>query len=151
MLKELVIVTGLGTMGIACARRLGNGRQLLLVDNDQIRLDQAQNLLQEDGFAVDCQRLDLGDPESIQQLLSSAQQKQAPLRFLLHTAAVSPTMASASRIYQVNLEGTARLLDSMLPCSRPVRSGSSLPVWGRNSCKCLPRSSCNWQLDGLKG
>ncbi|VVN68113.1 Glucose 1-dehydrogenase 2 [Pseudomonas fluorescens] len=130
MLKELVIVTGLGTMGLACARRLGNGRQLLLVDNDQTRLDQASNLLQEDGFAVDCQRLDLGDPQSIHMLLTSVEQRQMPLRFLLHTAAVSPTMASASRIYQVNLEGTARLLDAMLPCMAPGAVGIVIASMG---------------------
>ncbi|BCX67898.1 SDR family oxidoreductase [Pseudomonas izuensis] len=130
MLKELVIVTGLGAMGLACARRLGNGRQLLLVDHDQTRLDQARRLLQEDGFAVDCLCLDLGEPQSIQRLLTNIEQKQAPLRYLLHTAAVSPTMASSSRIYQVNLEGTARLLEAMLPCMVPGAVGIVIASMG---------------------
>jgi NAD(P)-dependent dehydrogenase (short-subunit alcohol dehydrogenase family) len=113
MNKEIVIVTGLGAMGLACARRLGNGRQLLLVDNDQSRLDHSRHHLVEEGFAVDCQQLDLADPLAAEELRGYLKSKGAPLRYLLHTAAISPTMASAQRIYQVNLEGTAHLLDSL--------------------------------------
>lgn len=109
MSKELVIVTGMGAMGMACARRLGGGRQLLLVDNDADRLEQSVGALQEEGFTVSGQRVDLGDPASITALCTNARQR-GPLRALVHTAAVSPTQARAERIYQVNLEGTARLL-----------------------------------------
>jgi len=112
MNKELVIITGMGAMGLACARRLGSGRQLLLVDNDMDRLNQSVVSLQSEGFTVRGHQLDLGDAASISVLCAGAREL-GPLRFLVHTAAVSPTQATAERIYQVNLEGTARLIAAL--------------------------------------
>ena len=130
MTREIVIVTGMGAMGVACARRLGSGRQLLLADNDQSRLDHARNLLHEQGFAVDGLCLDLADSQAMVELDGYLQARRAPLRYLMHTAAVSPTMASARRIYQVNLEGSARLLDALLPNAAPGAVGVVIASMG---------------------
>ncbi|WAG81083.1 SDR family oxidoreductase [Metapseudomonas furukawaii] len=123
MNKELLIITGLGAMGLACARRLGTGRRLLLVDNSTERLREAEQALAEDGHSVECLVLDLGAGDAAQRLVERIEALGATLRLLLHTAAVSPTQASARTIYQVNLEGTARLLEQLTPYLAPGAVG----------------------------
>jgi NAD(P)-dependent dehydrogenase (short-subunit alcohol dehydrogenase family) len=38
-MSEVVVVTGIGGMGIACARRLGPGRELVVTDFDEEKLE----------------------------------------------------------------------------------------------------------------
>ncbi|NWL80967.1 short-chain dehydrogenase [Pseudomonas taiwanensis] len=123
MNKELMIITGLGAMGLACARRLGTGRHLLLVDNSSERLQEAEQALAEGGYSVESLVLDLGASDAVQRLGDRIESLGASLRLLLHTAAVSPTQASARTIYQVNLEGTARLLEQLTPFLAPGSVG----------------------------
>jgi NAD(P)-dependent dehydrogenase (short-subunit alcohol dehydrogenase family) len=112
---KTVVVTGLGTMGLACARRMGVGRRLLLVDIDRRTVEAATALFAEDGYDVVPCVLDLGDPASIRDLVA-ATAAAGPLETLVHTAAISQAQAAtAEQIFEVNLVGTARLLDDFEP------------------------------------
>jgi NADP-dependent 3-hydroxy acid dehydrogenase YdfG len=52
-MRDTIVITGVGGMGIACARRLGSGRQLLLGDFDTGRLAAVADELSNQGFSVD--------------------------------------------------------------------------------------------------
>ncbi|MES3021838.1 MAG: SDR family oxidoreductase [Pseudomonadota bacterium] len=112
-MKQLIVVTGMGAMGLACARAVGSGVQLLLADNDEARLNDAAAALAREGYHVHASLLDLGAPHAAAALAKRAA-SLGPLRALVHTAAISQSQApDAARIYAVNLVGTARLLDAM--------------------------------------
>lgn len=129
-MKQLVVVTGMGAMGLACARRIGSGMRLVLVDNDDARIDAAVAALSDDGYDVLSCKLDLADPAAIAALATTVT-AQGQLRVLVHTAAVSQSLAaSAHVIYAVNLSGTARLLDAMLALAGPSTVGVVIASMG---------------------
>lgn len=111
---EVVAITGAGGMGSACARRLGPGRAVVLGDFDTQCLAATERALSEEGYTVITQFLDASDAGSVEEFASLVD-SLGPLRAFVHTAGVSPVMASADKIYAVNLLGTALLLDSFLP------------------------------------
>jgi NAD(P)-dependent dehydrogenase (short-subunit alcohol dehydrogenase family) len=115
---ELIVITGAGGMGIACARRLGVGRRVLLADFDTARLASVAEALTGDGFDVTTQQVDVADAASVTALAARAA-ALGSLRTLVHTAGLSPTMADAARLYAVDLVGTALLMDAFLPLAGP--------------------------------
>jgi NAD(P)-dependent dehydrogenase (short-subunit alcohol dehydrogenase family) len=110
---DVIVITGIGGMGLACARRIGTGHRLVLADFNADQLA-AGAALAADGYEVLPQVMDVADPDSVAALAGAVQQA-GRLRALLHTAGLSPSMASAERIYAVDLLGTALVLDAFLP------------------------------------
>lgn len=51
-MREVVVVVGVGGMGLACARRLGPGRKLVIADHDATRLADCTAELQSNGLDV---------------------------------------------------------------------------------------------------
>ena len=94
-MSEVVVVTGIGGMGIASARRLGAGRELVVADFDEKKLERERTGLAHDGFSVTAQPVDVSDPGSVGELARVAAGLGA-LRTLVHTAGLSPTQASGS-------------------------------------------------------
>ena len=119
---EVVVITGIGGMGMAVARRLGVGRQLVLADFDAARLEAVAATLSGEGYAVQTQKVDVSDADSVARLAETAA-KAGVLRTLVHTAGLSPTMASAERILVVDLAGTIHVLDAFLPYVQPGTVG----------------------------
>jgi NAD(P)-dependent dehydrogenase (short-subunit alcohol dehydrogenase family) len=111
---EVVVITGIGGMGLACARRIGFGRRLMVADCNASQLAAAAAALTDDGYDVTPRVVDVADPDSVAALASAAEEA-GRLRALVHTAGLSPAMASADRIYAVDLLGSAQLLDAFLP------------------------------------
>jgi NAD(P)-dependent dehydrogenase (short-subunit alcohol dehydrogenase family) len=111
---DLVVITGIGGMGMACARRIGSGRQLLIADYVEERLTAAARQLIDDGFLVETQQVDVANPGSVKALAERAA-SLGSFRTLVHTAGLSPTMADAGRIYAVDLIGTILMMDAFLP------------------------------------
>lgn len=112
MIQDTVVITGVGGMGLACARRLGSGRQLLLADFNTELLNSVADELSSQGFNVATRQLDVADPEAVQALAAAVQGR---CRAIVHTAGLSPMMAKPDRLYAVDLVGTALLLDAFLP------------------------------------
>jgi NAD(P)-dependent dehydrogenase (short-subunit alcohol dehydrogenase family) len=63
---------------------------------------------------VDVDDCDVADPEAVSQLAARVA-RGGPLRALIHAAGISPTMADARRVLEVNLVGTQLLLDAFEP------------------------------------
>ena len=65
MTQDVLVITGAGGMGLAVARRLGSGRQLLLADIDPVTLEAAAAQLSVDGYRITTRVVDVSSPESV--------------------------------------------------------------------------------------
>ena len=52
-MTDVVVVTGAGGMGRACARRMGSGRRVLIADNSVASVDALVTALRTDGFSAE--------------------------------------------------------------------------------------------------
>jgi NAD(P)-dependent dehydrogenase (short-subunit alcohol dehydrogenase family) len=111
---EVIVVIGLGGMGAACARRLGSGRQLVVADVNPKMLEAETAALVSDGYSVVSQTLDVTDPAALGEF-ASVVNDLGTLKTLVHTAGLSPTMAPAKRILEVDMIGTDYVLAAFLP------------------------------------
>ncbi len=119
--RNVVVVIGAGGMGMAVAHRLAGGRQLVLADNSQERLDEVSRALRTDGLMVDVHRVDVSDRTSVEELARQAADT-GRIDAVVHTAGVSPVMATARQIYEVDLLGTAHVLDAFFEVCSPGTS-----------------------------
>ena len=110
---DVAVVTGVGGMGVACARRLGGGRHLVLADFDEAKLQGVVDELTGDGMTVVGQRVDVSDRASVDELVRVVREL-GPLRALVHTAGLSPTQATAHRVLEVDMLGTDHVLNAFL-------------------------------------
>jgi NAD(P)-dependent dehydrogenase (short-subunit alcohol dehydrogenase family) len=113
-----VVVTGTGGMGTAIARRLGPGRQIVLADHDADALARAAGALRGDGFVVHEVLTDVSDRDAVAGLAKAAA-ALGPIVGIAHTAGVSPAQATPERIMQVDVLGTAYVLDEFEPHAGP--------------------------------
>jgi NAD(P)-dependent dehydrogenase (short-subunit alcohol dehydrogenase family) len=121
-MMAVVVVTGSGGIGLACARRLGAGHPLVLAEADGDRLNSAVTTLRDEGFSARGYEMDVSDGSSVSGLADFAAE-QGPLGTLVHTAGLSPTMASGKRILEVNLRGTAHLVAAFESLAEPGSVG----------------------------
>ena len=119
---RVVVVTGLGGMGLAVARRLGPGSRLLLADVNSATLGEAVDALRAEGQQVAEQETDVSDPRSVAALASAAME-MGRVDVLVHTAGLSPVQASVGAILRVDLLGTALVLDAFALAIAPGGAG----------------------------
>jgi NAD(P)-dependent dehydrogenase (short-subunit alcohol dehydrogenase family) len=112
-MDDVVVVTGVGGMGVACARRLGAGVHLVLVDFDHAKLRAVVGEFEGDGFTVTGQHIDVSDRASVDAVVATVREL-GRLRTLVHTAGLSPTQASGARVLEVDMLGTDHVLDAFL-------------------------------------
>ncbi len=117
--RSLGIVTGAGRgMGRACAERLARAVDLLaLVDRDEAGLGAAADALAATVEVIPFP-LDVTDADAVQGLIEELQ-RLGLLRAVAHAAGISPTMASWQAIFEVDLVGTARLIDALTAIVSP--------------------------------
>lgn len=108
--RDVIVVTGTGGMGIAIARRLGSGRILVIADNAEETLEQAARQLRGDGYEVQAFLADVANWESVRALAKKVD-SLGHFRALVHTAGLSPLQASPDRIVEVDVVGTALILN----------------------------------------
>ena len=111
-MKDVVLFTGAGQIGMAIARRLGYGKKIIVGSR---RLDNANNIanvMKEAGFDVEAVSVDISSRESIKNFISEGQ-KYGEIAYLINSAGVSPSQASIETILKVDLYGTAVLLEEV--------------------------------------
>lgn len=109
--RDVVVVTGAGGMGVAVARRLGSGRNVLLADASSQGLDRAVTALTDEGYAVRGMVTDVSDRGAVHKL-AEASAAEGRVAAVVHTAGVSPATGPAKAIVDVNLLGTAHVIDA---------------------------------------
>src|ERR1700758_3322841 len=122
----LVITGGAGGMGLACAGTLADRGHLVLVDVDERRLEEARSMLRAQGASIETLRCDVTSPADV---AAVADRVRASGRFrcLVTTVGVSPEMADARTVMEVDLVGSLRVTDAMFPLVEP---GSSAILFG---------------------
>jgi NAD(P)-dependent dehydrogenase (short-subunit alcohol dehydrogenase family) len=119
---DVVVITGgAGGMGLACARALADRAHLLLVDVGEEQLEAARAALGPLGASVETLRCDV---TSAADTAAVAERVRASGRFrcLVHTAGVSPEMADARTVLEVDLVGSVRITDALFPLVEPGSS-----------------------------
>lgn len=108
--EQVIVVIGSGSIGQAIARRVGAGKHILLADIRQKNNDAAAKILSEAGFTVSTAIVDISSRESVQSLVNKVSSK-GKIEGLIVAAGVSPTQASPKKILEVDLYGTALVLE----------------------------------------
>lgn len=117
----VVVVIGAGGMGLATAQRLGSGHHVVLADFSTKILDAAAAHLRGNGFQTTTHNVDISDAASTVKLAAAAA-AQGRVTTIVHTAGLSPTMATADRIYAVDLIGTVNVIDAFAAVIEPLGS-----------------------------
>jgi NAD(P)-dependent dehydrogenase (short-subunit alcohol dehydrogenase family) len=118
-LRRAVVVTGAaGGMGRAVSAALATTGTLVLVDVRDHLLDEAARHLSDVGVETRRVRCDVMDPDQVAGVVSVVTELGG-LRSLVHTAGLSPKMADGRQVLEVDLVGTVRMLDALLPHAGP--------------------------------
>jgi NAD(P)-dependent dehydrogenase (short-subunit alcohol dehydrogenase family) len=110
-INEVVVVTGLGDMGAAIARRVATGRTLVLADRSPEILATREREFGNAGYAVTAREVDVTSEASVRALADTCA-GLGSVSCVVHTAGVSPVHASVESILAVDLLGTAVVLDA---------------------------------------
>jgi NAD(P)-dependent dehydrogenase (short-subunit alcohol dehydrogenase family) len=122
VVREVLVVTGVGGMGEAIARRLGAGKTVLLADYNEETLASATESLSAAGHHVESRGIDVSSPESVHGLAEYAASLGSVTQ-LAHTAGLSPSQASSEAILAVDLVGVALVLDAFGEVIAPGGAG----------------------------
>lgn len=110
--KEVMLVTGAGQISMAIARRMGYGKKIVMGDKNMENAEQIATIMNQAGFDVEPMEMDLSQRESIKNIIAKAQE-YGKITMLVNGAGVSPSQASIEAILQVDLYGTAVLLEEV--------------------------------------
>lgn len=110
-MREVIVVIGAGSIGQAIARRVGAGKHVLLADLREETASAAAKTLSDAGFEVSTASVDVASRESVAALIGTCA-SLGSVSGLIHAAGVSPTQASPATILQVDLYGTALVLET---------------------------------------
>ncbi len=111
-MKNVMILTGAGQIGMAIARRMGYGMKIFIGDKRMENARTISRIMNEAGFDTEAMEMDLSSRESIRNLIAEAQ-KAGPITMLVNAAGVSPSQAPIEAILKVDLYGTAVLLEEV--------------------------------------
>jgi NAD(P)-dependent dehydrogenase (short-subunit alcohol dehydrogenase family) len=125
---EVIVVTGVGDMGAAAARRLGAGRHLVLADWSEATLHRRAEAFRDEGHFVHEVKLNIADRDEVRALAQQAA-GLGRLRAVFNTAGVSPVEATSQQIFDVDVLGTAMSSTNSCHSSRRAPSAYSSPAW----------------------
>lgn len=109
-MRDVIVVIGAGSIGQAIARRVSAGKHVLLADLRQENMDAAAKVLSDAGFEVSTAIVDVSSRTSVHALVETAI-AIGNITGLIHAAGVSPSQATPATILNVDLYGTALVLE----------------------------------------
>lgn len=111
-MKNVMVWTGAGQIGMAIARRMGYGRKIVVGDKKLENAQAIAAIMNDAGYDVVPMAMDLSSRSSIRELLAKAQ-KYGEITIMINAAGVSPSQAPVEDILKVDLYGTAVLLEEV--------------------------------------
>ena len=105
-MKDVILWTGAGQIGMAIARRMGYGKKIVVGDKKLENAKAIAKIMNEAGFDVVPVETDISSRESILSLIAEGQ-KYGDIAVLINAAGVSPSQAPIEAILKVDLYGTA--------------------------------------------
>lgn len=124
-MKDVLLLTGAGQIGMAIARRMGYGMKIVVGDKNLGNAQAAAKIMNDAGFDVLPLETDISSRESILNLISEGQ-KYGEIAMLVNSAGVSPSQAPIETILKVDLYGTAVLLEEVGKVIRPGGAGVTI-------------------------
>ena len=111
-MKDVMILTGAGQIGMAIARRMGYGMKIVIGDKKPENAQTIAEIMNNAGFDAVAMEMDLSSRDSILNLISKAM-GYGEISMLVNAAGVSPSQAPIEAILKVDLYGTAVLLEEV--------------------------------------
>lgn len=111
-MKDVMVLTGAGQIGLAIARRMGSGKKIVVGDAKREKALAVCNVMNEAGFDAVPVEMDLSSRASILNLIHEAR-GYGDIAMLVNAAGVSPSQAPIETILKVDLYGTAVLLEEI--------------------------------------
>ncbi|MBP3513426.1 MAG: SDR family oxidoreductase [Elusimicrobiaceae bacterium] len=111
-MKDVVLWTGAGQIGMAIARRVGSGKKIILGDKNLKNAQHIAQIMNEAGFDALAFQTDISQKDSVLNLIHEAQ-KHGEVSHFINAAGVSPSQAPVETILKVDLYGTAVLLEEV--------------------------------------
>jgi NAD(P)-dependent dehydrogenase (short-subunit alcohol dehydrogenase family) len=105
-------------MGLAAAKIIGRDRTVVIADVRNDRLDAAAAELDALGIACTAMSCDITDPTAVAEMASTAA-GLGTVTSVVHTAGVSPSMASADVITKINALGTVNVNEAFYEIAGP--------------------------------
>ena len=134
MTKEVVVLTGAGQIGMAIARRVGNGKKILIADWKIENANKIAKIMSEAGYDVIPLKVDISSKPSIQELIKSAKQ-EGEIALFINAAGVSPSQANIEEILKIDLYGTALLLEEF---GKVIKKGGAGVIMASQSGHRMP-------------
>lgn len=123
--KDIIVLTGAGQLGMAIVRRIAYGNRIFVAD---WKLENAQaitKILVEAGFDAIPFKTDISDRNSVLELITAAQ-KEGEISMFVNAAGLSPSQSTKEHILEVDLYGTAILLEEFGKVIKPGGSGVTI-------------------------
>lgn len=111
-MKDVMILTGAGQIGMAIARRIGCGMKIVIGDKKLENAEVISKTMNDAGFDTVPVEMDLSSRESILNMIAEAK-GYGEISMLVNAAGVSPSQATIEAILKVDLYGTAVLLEEV--------------------------------------
>ena len=111
-MKDVVLWTGAGQIGLAIARRIGFGKKIIVGDKKFENAKAIAKIMTEAGFDIEATECDISSRESILSLIKKGQE-YGEIGTMINSAGVSPSQAPIEVILKVDLYGTAVLLEEV--------------------------------------
>lgn len=125
-LPVALVIGACGSMGMAIARRLTQRYKVYLADIDSERVVKTAEAFRLEGATAVPVVCDITDGKSVADMAGLIVRDSGGLDALAHVAALSPSMADAPTILDVNLAGAARVVSAVEPIMR--RGGAAVLV-----------------------
>ena len=122
MSKDVMVVTGAGQISMAIARRMGYGKKIILGDKKENNAQAVAEIMNQVGFDVEPFVMDMSSRTSIQAMVQKATE-YGEVNALVCGAGVSPSQAPIDVILQVDLYGTAVLMEEVGKVIAPGGAG----------------------------
>ena len=143
-MKDVMILTGAGQIGMAIARRMGYGMKIVIGDKRLGNAEAVADTMNKAGFDAVPMEMDLSSRKAILALINMARQC-GEIAMLVNAAGVSPSQASIETILKVDLYGTAVLLEEVGRVIKPggvgvtisSQSGHRMPALGAEADRLL--------------
>ena len=110
--KDVMLVTGAGQISMAISRRTGFGKKIILGDKKIENAETIAGIMNNAGYDVEPFEMDLSSKDSILAIIAKAQE-YGPIKYMVNGAGVSPSQAPIETILNVDLYGTAVLLEEV--------------------------------------
>lgn len=111
-MKDVMLLTGSGQIGMAIARRMGFCTKIMIGDKNPKNAKAVSKVMNDAGFDTVPIEMDISSRDSILNMIMKAQ-KYGEISMLVNAAGVSPSQASIEDILKVDLYGTCVLLEEV--------------------------------------